>query len=286
MTKYPMGGGEEMFHCRGTNVLVVATFFAMLAVSSVPVSASIGAPITCPLSTQPVTIDGKWTSPTEWTDAPEIQMLVGAGNGIGYFRMKHDATNLYILGESLVDTAVEYNSTAGGGDFMSVFLDTLYNQGSAPQTGDYKLLAEYMGAGNTTIRAWEGNGTGWVKVSSIQGVQGAVGLDTGNSPHPPHPHAVFEMSIPLSLIPASTFGFFIRLDESNYWWASDQAILLTHFYWPGPTPANQGFDPSSWGTVTISNTPIQESSSSPLSVTLAIFSVVVFARVQGKNRHD
>jgi hypothetical protein len=239
------------------------------------------------MSTQPVTIDGKWTSPTEWTDAVEIQMPVGStmANGAGYFRIKHDATNLYVLGESLVDTAVEYNAAAGGGDFMSVYLDPLYTQGTAPQTDDYRFTAMYLGPGNTTIMTLKGNGTAWQGIPPTQGVQGMVGLDTGNSPHAPYPHVVVEMSIPMSLLPASPFGLFIRLADSSIFVSESAQALAMLFYWPNGGAADQSVNPSTWGTVVVSSAPIPEFSSSPLIVTLAIFIVIVFARADRKNRY-
>lgn len=265
---------------------MVATFFVILATSSAPVSASIGAPVKCPMLTETVTIDGKWTTTTEWNDAVEIQMLVAEGNGVGYFRVKHDATSLYILGESLVDTAVEYNSTAGMGDYMSVFLDTLYNQGKAPQTDDYRFTAYYVSASNTAMKTWKGDGTNWITASTVQGMQAMVSLDTGNSPHGPHPHVTFEMNIPLSLIPASPFGFFIRLDDSTIWWSESDAAYAMHFFWPNGGTADQTVDPSSWGAMTISGTPIPEFSSSWLIAVVAVFAVLVFARVYKRDRSD
>jgi hypothetical protein len=47
-------------------------------------------------------------------------------------------------------TALEYNSTAGMGDWMAVFLDTLYNDGKTPHTDDYLLRAYYVTPTNTT----------------------------------------------------------------------------------------------------------------------------------------
>jgi hypothetical protein len=267
-------------------LLAMAIFFSILTASSVPVSASIGAPVTCPMQTQLATIDGKWTSATEWTDAPEIQMPVAVGNGAGYFRVKHDATALYILGESLVDTAVEYNSTAGMGDFMSVFLDTAYNQGTAPKTDDYRFIAYYVSASNTTVMTGKGDGTKWITTGPVQGVQAMVGLDTGNSPHAPHPHVTFEMSIPLSMISASPFGFFIRLDDSTAWWSDSDATYAMHFFWPNGGTAPQAVDPSAWGTITVSSTPIPEFANSYLIAAVAIFAVAVFSRAHRKGQPD
>jgi hypothetical protein len=265
-------------------LFALTIFFLIPIVSPTMVAASLGNPVTCHLLTQPVTIDGKWTNKSEWNDTVETKMLAAEGNGAGYFRVKHDATTLYIIGESLVDTAVEYNGTAGMGDYMTVFLDTLYNQGKAPQTDDYRFIAYYVSASNTTILTRKGDGTQWVTIDPVQGVHAMVGLDTGNSPHGPHPHVTFEMSIPLSLIPASPFGFFIRLDDSTIWWSDSAQATMMHFYWPGPTQAQQGVDPSSWGTVTISSVAVPELPSAWLIMAACVLALTVISRLNRKTR--
>lgn len=63
------------------------------------VSARLGAPVTAPLLTQPVTVDGKWTSAAEWSDVAETKMAVAEGNSVGYLRVKHGPVNLFILGD-------------------------------------------------------------------------------------------------------------------------------------------------------------------------------------------
>jgi hypothetical protein len=111
-----------------------------------------------------------------------------------------------------------------------------------------------------------------------------LGLDSGNSPHGPHPHVTFEMSIPLSLIPASQFGFFMRLDDSTASWSDSDATYAMRFYWPYMSgTSNQGIDPSTWGTVTISGTPIPEFSSPWMIVIVAVLAVVVLARAHRKS---
>lgn len=279
---------------RRSFLAAAAIMFSILGLLSVEVSASLGTPVTCYLLTQSVTIDGKWSSATEWNDAPEIQMLLVPeqpyegttidANALGYFRVKHDATTLYILGESLVHTDVEYTSTlvtrTAMGDYVMLFLDPLYNQGKTPQTDDYTFIASYVSPSYTTIMTWKGDGAKWTTTGPVQGVQVMVGLDTGNSPHGLHPHATFEMSIPLSLIPASQSGFFIRfsdVDEGEMVWYT--------YYWPGPTQAQQALDPSSWGTLTISSTPIPEFPSWFIAV-VAAFAVLISARVYKRDRPE
>ena len=204
-------------------------------------------PVSCYSLVQPVTVDGKWTSATEWMDAAEVPMYVGAGNAVGYFRVKHDASYLYVLMESLADSAVEYNSTQGYGDWMQVFLDTLHDHG-LPSSDDYWLSASYVNPTLTRVGEWRGNGTDWNSVPSVlAGLQVKISLDTGNSPHAPHPHVVGEFKIPLSagISLGSEFGFLVRLGDSSESWSM-------HFYWPGPSWGPQYDDPGSWGDVVLS----------------------------------
>jgi hypothetical protein len=199
-------------------------------------------PVTCYSLVEPVTIDGKWTSATEWRDAAEVRMYVGEGNAVGYFRIKHDASYVYVLMESLADTAVEQ------WDWMQVFFDTLHNHG-LPSADDYRFLAVWMTSTSMDVRNWKGNGTGWSPLNPLlAGAQAKIGLDTGNSPHAPYPHFVGEFKIPLSvgITLGSEFGFFIHLGDSH------DDLLSMHFYWPGPSLAPEMYDPSSWGDVLLS----------------------------------
>jgi len=204
-------------------------------------------PVTCYSILQPVTVDGKWTSVTEWVDAAEVPMYVGAGNAVGYFRVKHDASYLYVLAESGSDTAVEQY------DWMEVFLDTLHNHG-LPSTDDYRFRAVWMTATSVNVLNWKGNGTDWSPPNPLlAGVQAKIGLDAGSSPHVPHPHVVGEFKIPLSVGVSlgSEFGLFIRLSDSTVY-LSGTYDLTKHFYWPGPSLAPQAVDPGSWGDIVLS----------------------------------
>jgi hypothetical protein len=219
--------------------------------------------VVCPMLTQPVTIDGKWTSTTEWEDASETPIFSAAGI-VGYFRCKHDATDLYVLGESLVDTEAEYNQTAQSGDKMTVYLDTLHNGGNLPLPDDYSFQAEYHNASYTEL--WDsslvGNGTPvWAPQGAILGMDAMINLDTENSPHLPHPHVTGEFKIPLSLIPGDVFGFYIHMEDSS---GADQMSMD----WPSPrAQATLGlaacpyiYDwPRCWADMWLSSTPLQSS---------------------------
>jgi hypothetical protein len=231
----------------------------VLAVSPAMVASSPEKPsVICPLLTQPVTIDGKWTSTTEWTDAPETQMTPAAGNGTAYFRCKHDATYVYILGESLVDTEAESyvttvnNLTLAKGDIMGMNLDTRHNDGELPSTDDYEFAANYVNASYTQLLLSIGNGKAWVPTVHIPGgAEAVINLDTENSPHPPHPHVTGEFKIPLSLIQAQVFGFYMFIDDSS-------GALDMSFSWPAAGPMIVS-SPSEWGDMWISSAPLQSS---------------------------
>ena len=254
----------------------MTAFLIVLAISPAIVAGHLGPTIVCYTATQPVTIDGKWTSKSEWNDTGETQLFVGDGNGVGYFRVKHDGTWLFVLAESLINTAVEYNTTLGFGDYMAVFLDTLHNDGKSPATDDYRFIAGWVNASYTRIVTRKGTGTGWSDSGPVEEVQAKIGLDSGNSPHAPHPHVVGEFRIPLNIIAIGTFGFFIRFGDSS-------EVLTMAFYWPGPSLADQSVDPSSWGNVSYSNQSIPEFSDTLLVVALVLLSALAVFRF-GKRR--
>jgi len=262
--------------------------------------------VTCPMLTEPVTIDGKWTSTTEWTDAPEFSM---SPYGKGWWRCKHDATFLYILVESLVDTEAEsyvttlYKETPAPnvtvtlthpltevvGDEITIQLDTRHNGGAWPSTDDYDFSAKYVNAGNlgnyTDLYEGVGNGQFWntlVGAQAIPGVQARIDLDTEYSPHPPHPHVTGEFKIPLSLFPSQVIGFYIIMTDGS----GDASKTLE---WP-PFCEDYGVGrlcedyPDTWGDVSIqpnTSSPVTVSSSVTTTLAPVTFPTVTFTTVTG-----
>jgi hypothetical protein len=270
-------------------------FLVVLAVSPAIVAGSPGKPsATCPLLTEPVTIDGKWTSTTEWTDAPESSL---SPYGEGWWRCKHDATYLYILVESLVDTEAEsYVTTVydtilhaplysmNVGDAITIQLDTRHNGGAWPSTDDYDFSATYVNPQSTDLLESVGNGKFWNILSgvhAIPGVQARINLDTENSTHPPHPHVTGEFKIPLSLIPGQVFGLYIIMTDSR-----DASKTLE---WP---PGCEAYGvgrlcedyPDTWGDVSIQPTtssPVTVSSSVTTTFTSVAFQITNFLNATG-----
>lgn len=260
---------------------VASASVLLLALSPAIANAFLGTPVTCYLATQPVTIDGKWTSTSEWNDTAETKLLVSPGTLEAYFRIKHDSSWLYVLVDVPGDTQVEFSVVKDHGDYSQIFFDPLYNDGSKPRTDDYKYAAWYNKTGGTDLVAREWAGTDWGDNwwSSTADLDAKIGMDTGNSPHSPSGHVVVEFRVPLSIIKGTTFGFFIRYVDST------EADAL-HWYWPGPTTVDQEYAPNTWGTVNLSTVAVPEFPSSWLIVAVAVLLVMAFTRADRKRIPD
>jgi len=128
------------------------------------------------------TFDGKWTSPTEWTDAPHTFMT---GNATGKFGYKIDFSTygLIWIVEILTD------NTNNTGDYWQICLDDSNTGGAAPQPGDYKIEI----TGHTTLKAYQGTGTGWAQVTPAAG-EITWANTIGTSMWSSTPHWILEIS--------------------------------------------------------------------------------------------
>jgi len=105
-----------------------------------------------------VTLDGKWTSGAEWSDAfilPMVGTTLGA-NGIWAYKMVMGDTYLMSF---LIESP---DNTNDAGDLWVVCIDGANDGGSAPNSNDVKIEI----AGHTTLRVYAGNGTGWSTMAS------------------------------------------------------------------------------------------------------------------------
>jgi hypothetical protein len=127
--------------------------------------------------TNAVTVDGRWTTATEWTDAPHTWMSGNTTNS-GKFAYKMDF-NTYQLSwciEFLTDT------TNNAGDYWKICLDDSNTGGALPQVGDYMIEI----TGHTTIKAYQGTGTGWAQLSSAAEITWSNTIATSMWSSTPH----------------------------------------------------------------------------------------------------
>jgi len=107
----------------------------------------------------PCTVDGKWTTSDEWTDAPHTFMT---GNATGKFGYNiQDFTNLGL--EWVVEILTD--NTNNTGDYWQICFDDANSGGAAPSAGDYMIEID----GHTTLKVYQGTGSGWTEVAPAAG---------------------------------------------------------------------------------------------------------------------
>lgn len=126
------------------------------------------------------TIDGAWTTAGEWNDGPRITMSDNAS-----FTYKVDMTS-FSMQWLIEDFADSTNNT---GDYWQICLDQQNSGGATPQSGDFKIEIQ----GHTTLKLYQGNGTGWTEVSPQAG-ELTWANTISSSPWDSSPHWILELS--------------------------------------------------------------------------------------------
>jgi hypothetical protein len=200
-----------------------------------------GGLITSPLSSNPVTIDGKWTTPDEWSDAVVVKMYFGItsttqGNGTAYLYAKHDASNFYFLIDFISATTLSPAQDGG-----AVQIDSKHDGGNTAGPDDVRF--EAMWAGGSMAIGTGGSDLSWDHPLP-SGVH--VAFSMSSSPNSATPHEVSEFEIPFSTFPQlqNTIGF-AAAAHTPY-----QLAIWPHVYYVSI--------PSTWGELTISSTPVPE----------------------------
>lgn len=120
------------------------------------------------------TVDGKWTTADEWDDAPWLTMSNSAEYGYNIV----DFTSLKI--EWIIEFFADNTNDAG--DYWQICLDGDNSGGTAPQTGDLKIEI----TGHTTLKVYQGNGSGWTEVPGVTEIQWANTRDTSKRNNTQH----------------------------------------------------------------------------------------------------
>jgi hypothetical protein len=141
-------------------MLILCSLFLLVNIGTIKASEP-GYTLTEAYTTSAVTVDGKWTSSSEWSDAyilPMVGTTLGA-NGIWAYKMDTNA------GPYLMSFLIESpDNTNDATDKWVICIDGSANGGTAPQSDDIKI--EVIGHTNMTVYA--GTGTGWAVASSTQ----------------------------------------------------------------------------------------------------------------------
>jgi hypothetical protein len=184
-------------------VLLVCT--AVAANVGVASAAKAGYTATSGTLTSAVTLDGKWTTPTEWNDAASYPM---AGGLNGVFRLKWDMASdysyiyQYFLIEIPGDTTSNANDAAIICEACAPELFGTPSGGTTPKTDCFKF--EVNGTYPTaTVTVYKGTGTAWAPFTAPAGSFTAnVSLSASALSATPHKIIEFKMdSLVLALNP-------------------------------------------------------------------------------------
>ena len=203
--------------------------------------------IVCPKLTQPVTLDGKWTTPDEWSDAavvpmeynPEAALQQCPNNGTAYLLVKHDSHYLYVMVDYISDTtpaSTPLPNTWWEGAY--VYLDPQRNGGAQPQPNDYCYELAVSGGQEWHAKVpVKNNAYDWQASIEMPGTS-AFSSDTTNNPYSKARHAVYEFKIPL---PKETeIGFFVTAMDTG---------AKSYLTWPGKV---RDYVPDGWSTLRLS----------------------------------
>jgi hypothetical protein len=204
------------------------------------------------------TVDGKWTTTDEWTDAPITDMTGNATGKFGYDIQ--DFTNLGL--EWLIE--IFGDNTNDTGDYVQICLDDANNGGSAPKTTAFMVEID----GHTTLKVFQGTGSGWTQVTPASG-EITWNCTIAASPLNSTPHWIYEVvdsskTAGTVQVP-STPPTGMRVAAYD---ASDDTICS----WAPNSSANV---PDQWGLIaTYSSDPIPESTNLGVIVILSCVAVV------------
>jgi hypothetical protein len=132
-------------------VALCVVFLCALPLEAALVNASrAGYTFTFWLATNDVTIDGKWTTATEWTDAETPPLIPSSFVWREKWTMP---ANIFqnLLFEFFAD------GTNDTGDYFQICFDPAANGGSAPQTDDFLFNI----TGNSKLTVYRGTGSAW-----------------------------------------------------------------------------------------------------------------------------
>ena len=185
-------------------------------------------------------IDGNWTTADEWTDAEEKEL---DGSLTVYFRIKWGSVDSTVYQYILVDFIND--TTDNATDAFSICIDGHHDDGSSPQTDDYRI--DLVGHSFSGLHVYQGNGTGWEEISTYHwGTDLVIVNDISRSPASSTPHWIAEFKINSTWTDLLN-NFCIRVAAYDASGGGNQV-------WPDSTSSV----PNDWGATTTKFTQIPE----------------------------
>ncbi|MCX6659188.1 MAG: hypothetical protein NTX81_02230, partial [Candidatus Bathyarchaeota archaeon] len=149
----------------------------------------------------PVTFDGKWTNPEEWSDVPEIKLehyktfaAFYPNTGIVYLRIKHDDSNLYFFMDDTTNTDPK-GVPGQGWSFTGIFLDPNNHKSNLIKEDDSMQAVSWVG-GTPQFSTLKGPSDVW-KLENAKHSPVTVKYTMGTTEKSSIPHVVSEGVIPI-----------------------------------------------------------------------------------------
>jgi hypothetical protein len=242
-------------------VICIALCSLIIASTGAVVSAAASVSHTSYTLVTPCTVDGKWTTTTEWSDC--WQDMIGPTPAMALFRdkwameMSGDSflIHQYWLIEDLSDVATNT------GDYVEICLDANAVGGTAPTTDSYRIVLT-----PTSMTWYKGTGTAWATMTTPASASYATSINTSFSSGPAH--RIYELRYEKMAVGiGATPNIRVAVYDAGNAAAGVRA-------WPLGASAN---NPNEWGLCPYSMDPVPEGFNFGILVMLSSVAVVAGA---------
>ena len=239
-------------------IICIALCSLMLASTGAVVSAAAAVTHTSYSLVTTCTVDGRWTTTTEWSDCE--QTMVGTfalfrDKWLGDFTADPMTITQYWLVEVLNDP------TANTGDYVEICLDSNAAGGTAPPADNYKIVLT-----PTSMTWYKGTGTGWASMATPASAKYATSVNTSFSSGPAH--RIYELQYEKM---ALSVGATPNIRVAVYDAGNAAAGVIA---WPTGASADV---PNAWGLCPYSMDPVPEGFNFGILVMLSSVAVVAGA---------
>lgn len=244
------------------DALKIVMLLAILSSSATAVNAHVGEKYVANYAKNPVTVDGKWTTADEWTDANERVLVPSKGaTGKAMFRAKHDSNYVYVLFEFLTDTKIDERlgfTSFTDYDFAAFYFDPNHKASSKPTEEQCAFstywitkndLGNRLACGSSRIAEWE------TVAERPDTFQAASSDSYDYSPHR-LAHVTYELKIPKKYERgrAVIYDFSEKNKIGFAAWVNDNAMQFS-MNWP---EGRSRLDPSTWSDFELATKPMAE----------------------------
>jgi hypothetical protein len=264
-------------------LLLGVCVIVFLLSSTIPIAESVPANgvLQVPYSADEPTVDGKWSTPSEWSHASEYKLSQGE-TLTAYFRLQNNGTHFFMLVDFISD------QRQSGYDGLCLMFDTRDDGGNVPSRDDYRF---YYENGKISIDQGTGqtNPDSWLRVNPQPESKYSVGFSHTNDPYDnQHDHETHELSIPLSFLTTQkNVGFWAEVSDGSSGYVSWPVHISKVPYKDGILIVSPPL-PYDWGDIAIDGAPTRTPTPTPsipefswltiLTLLLAIPIVLVIIR--------